>query len=275
MRGFVDQASLAVKNLLFPAFCRACDARILTEENLYYCPRCWSEIRLIERPFCSVCGKPHDKAAGFVARDSFPCAECREIKRRPYGRMYAATVYDGLARDAIALFKYGSRELLVGPLAALMAEFVEREIDLTKYDVVVPVPLHRVRERERGFNQAEALARRFSEQFGFLAVENCLVRARETPQQTRLRGDERRRNIKGAFALAQEPDLRRKKVLLVDDVITTGATAEECARTLRRGGAERVDVLAVARTVDMEKDYWISARVSVTSKADSLRRPER
>jgi len=255
VRQFVDAASLAVKNLLLPAFCRACDARILTEQNLYYCPRCWSEIRLIERPFCSVCGKPHDKASGFAARDSFPCADCREIKRRPYGRMYAATVYDGIAQDAIALFKYGSRQLLTGPLAALMIKFAEREIDLAQYDVVVPVPLHRVRERERGFNQAEALARCFSERFRFFAVENCLLRIRETPQQTLLRGDERRRNIKGAFALAQDPDFRGKKVLLVDDVITTGATAEECARTLRRGGAERVDVLAVARTVDIEKDY--------------------
>jgi len=255
---FVDQVSLAVKNLLLPAFCRVCDMRILTEENLYYCPTCWSEIRLIERPFCSVCGRPHDKAAGFAERENFPCAECTEIKRKPYGRMYAATVYDGVAQDAIALFKYGSRQLLAGPLAALMAEFAEREIDLTRYDAIVPVPLHRARRRERGFNQSEELARDLSERFPFLRVHNALVRVRETPQQTRLRYDERRRNIKGAFAVGQDGDCRGKTLLVVDDVITTGATAEECARTLRRGGAKQVDVLAVARAVRPDQDYLLA-----------------
>jgi len=256
IREFADQASLAAKNLLLPAFCRMCDARILTEANLYYCPTCWSEIRLIERPFCSVCGRPHDKAAGFAERENFPCAECSEIKRKPYGRMYAATVYDDVAQDAIALFKYGSRQLLAGPLAALMAEFAEREIDLTRYDAVVPVPLHRVRRRERGFNQAEELARDLSERFPFLRVHNALIRIRETPQQTRLQYDERRRNIKGAFAVGHDGDCRGKTLLVVDDVITTGATAEECARTLRRGGAKRVDALAVARAIRPDQDYW-------------------
>jgi ComF family protein len=255
VRELLDQTAWAFKNLLFPAFCRRCDARILTEENLYYCPRCWSEIRLIERPYCSVCGKPHDKAAGFTERDNFPCADCGTIKRRPYGRMYAATVYDGLVQEAITLFKYGSRELLVGPLASLMIEFAEREVDFGQYDAVVPVPLHRVRQRERGFNQAEKLARCLTERFSQLAVENGLLRIRETPQQTRLSSAERRRNIKGAFALAQEVDCRGKTILLVDDVITTGATAEECARTLRRGGTKTVDVLAVARAITARDNY--------------------
>ena len=255
VRELLDQTTWAFKNLLFPAFCRRCDARILTEENLYYCPQCWSEIRLIERPYCSVCGKPHDKAAGFTERDNFPCADCATIKRRPYGRMYAATVYDDLVKEAILLFKYGSRELLVGPLGSLMIEFAEREVDFEQYDAVVPVPLHRVRQRERGFNQAEELARCLTERFSDVRVRNGLLRIRDTRQQTRLTGVERRRNIKGAFALHQEMDCREKTVLLVDDVITTGATAEECARTLRRGGAKTVDVLAVARAITWRDDY--------------------
>jgi len=249
LREFVDDTSLSLKNLLFPAFCRECDSRILTEENLYYCPRCWSEIRLIERPFCSVCGTPHDKAAGFAERENFPCAECGQIKRRPYGRMYAAAVYDGIVQEAIALFKYGSRELLAVPLARLMTEFAQREIDLAQYEAVVPVPLHRVRKRERGFNQAEELVGRFTEQIPDLAIEKCLIRVRPTPQQTQLSATERRRNLRGAFTLVRGADIRGKKLLLVDDVITTGATAEECARALRREGAEQVDILAVARTV--------------------------
>jgi len=169
--------------------------------------------------------------------------------------MYAATVYDGLVQEAITLFKYGSRELLLGPLGGLMIEFAEREVDFARYDAVVPVPLHRVRQRERGFNQADKLARCLTERFSDLTVRNGLLRIRETPQQTRLSGAERRRNIKGAFALAQEIDCRGKTILLVDDVITTGATAEECARTLRRGGAKVVDVLAVARAVSAWDDY--------------------
>ncbi len=249
VREFVDQASFALKNLLLPAFCRQCDSRILTDENIYYCPQCWSEIRLIERPFCSICGKPHDKAAGFTERENFPCAECVRIKRRPYRSMCAATVYDGLVQEAIAFFKYGSREPLAGPLAGLMLKFAEREIDFTRYDTIVPVPLHRVRQRERGFNQAVELVRCMKERIPGLVVQNGLVRVRPTPQQTRSTAAERRRNLRGAFALARDADFRKKSVLLVDDVITTGATAEECARTLRRGGAQIVDVFGVARAV--------------------------
>ena len=249
VRELVEQTSFALKNLLLPAFCRACDSRILTEENIYYCPQCWSEIRLIERPFCSICGKPHDKAAGFAERENFPCAQCVRIKRRPFRSMCAATVYDGLVQDAIAIFKYGSREPLAGPLAGLMVKFAEREVDFARYDAIVPVPLHRVRQRERGFNQAGELVRCLKERIPGLVVRNGLVRVRPTPQQTRLTAAERRRNLPGAFALARDADFHKKTVLLVDDVITTGATAEECARTLRKGGAETVDVFAVARTV--------------------------
>ena len=249
VRELVDQASFALKNLFLPAFCRQCDTRILTEENLYYCPECWSEIRLIERPFCSICGKPHDKAAGFAERENFPCADCGQIKKRPYGRMYAAAVYDGLVQEAIAFFKYGSRQPLAVPLARLMLEFAEQEIDFGLYDVIVPVPLHRVRQRERGFNQAQELAHCLTELIPHPAVQNGLVRLRPTPQQTQLTAAQRRRNLRGAFALARGADFRGKKVLLVDDVITTGATAEECARTLRKAGAETVDVFAAARTV--------------------------
>jgi ComF family protein len=249
VKELVEQTSSALKNLFLPAFCRQCDSRILTEENIYYCPQCWSEIRLIERPFCSICGKPHDKAAGFAERESFPCADCVRTKRRPYRSMCAATVYDGLVQEAIAFFKYGSREPLAGPLAGLMMTFAEREIDFARYDVIVPVPLHRVRQRERGFNQAVELVRCLTERIPGLVVENGLVRVRPTPQQTRLTAAERRRNLRGAFARAHDADFRKKRVLLVDDVITTGATAEECSRTLRKGGAEAVDAFAVARTV--------------------------
>jgi ComF family protein len=243
-----DHLSLSLKNLLLPAFCRRCDSRILTEENLYYCPACWSQIDLIERPFCTLCGKPHDKATGFAERENFPCAECGQKKRHLCDRMYAATIYDDLVQEAIVLFKYGSRQLLAGPLAKLMIEFAQREIEFERYDAIVPVPLHRVRKRERGFNQAEDLARRLAERVPKLPVCTGLLRSKATPQQTgRLNAAERRRNVQGAFAVVEGADFCGQKILLIDDVITTGATVDECARTLRRAGAKLVDAFAAAR----------------------------
>jgi len=242
-----------LKDMAFPSYCKWCDERIFTHANFFYCPRCWDQIEKIERPFCSVCGRPHEKAVGFAREDNFPCADCREIKRRDCDRIYAAGVYGDVLEDAVKRLKFGRKRLLAGPMGRLAAEFARQEIDIASYDMIVPVPLHPVRRRERGFNQAVLLAESLIHELAPLVhpARLCMAleRARYTAPQTTLDAEQRKKNIKGAFAAQAGAEVEGNTVLVVDDVVTTGSTVGECARILKQAGAERVDALAVARRV--------------------------
>lgn len=238
--------ALTLRNLLLPVFCKQCGNRLMTEENGYFCPTCWEMSSLIERPFCDCCGRPHVAAAGFDPRPSFTCADCRERTRLPYRRIYGAAVYTGAVEEAIKLFKFNGKRRLATPLGALMAEFAQREMACERYGFVVPVPLHKVRERERGYNQSRLLAERVLECFPNAHLDESLLRIRPTRVQSKLTDPAgRRANVKGAFAVrgAFPAD---SAVLLIDDVVTTGGTVHECAAALRRAGAGTVDVFAAA-----------------------------
>ncbi|MBI5093993.1 MAG: ComF family protein [Candidatus Hydrogenedentes bacterium] len=236
----------ATRNLALPIFCKLCDRRLLTEDNGFFCPECWERSPRIERPFCSMCGRPHRGAAGFGFQTNFPCAECRAKKSPAVRRVFGAASYDGAIAEAIKLFKFHDKPRLARPLAALMEEFAAREVDCPSYALLVPVPLHPVRERERGFNQSRLLAQAIQQCFPNAQLDESLRRIRPTRVQSRLTGErERRSNIAGAFAVMGD-DLNGKTVLLIDDVVTTGGTVEECAKALLRAKAGAVDVMAVA-----------------------------
>ena len=156
-------------------------------------------------------------------------------------------MYGEAIGEAIRLFKFYGKRRLANPLAEVMVEFAEREMDLDFYTRIVPVPLYRVRERERGFNQALLLARAIGRAFPNASLGGELQRIRPTRVQSRLKSaDARRKNVLGAFAVSDAGPFRGERVLLVDDVVTTGGTATECARVLREAGAESVDVIAAA-----------------------------
>jgi len=200
----------------------------------------------IERPFCSVCGRPHAGTVGFGTASNFPCAGCRDAKPSPVRRTYGAALYEDAVEEAIKLLKFGGRQRLAKPLGALMAEFATAEMDVAQYDCVIPVPLHRIRERERGFNQSRLLAQEVVSIFPNAALDESLQRIRPTRVQSRSTGQaERRENVVGAFAVDGD-SVSGKCVLLVDDVVTTGVTTSECAVALHRAGAAQVDVLAAA-----------------------------
>ncbi|MBU2548126.1 MAG: ComF family protein, partial [Proteobacteria bacterium] len=150
-------------------------------------------------------------------------------------------------RLAVHRFKYSGRTEMAGPLAAFMANRLGPPYYPPGADLVLPVPLHRRRLRQRGFNQALLLARALYRPWPALVCQDLLVRTRWTEPQVRLKGAERARNVSRAFAVADESRIRGKAVILLDDVYTTGATAGECARTLKRAGATRVLVLTLAR----------------------------
>lgn len=239
--------SLTFKNLCFPVFCNQCGVRLFTEENLFFCPTCWELSPIIERPFCTFCGQPHQGRAGFGAISNFPCQECRAHPPEAYSRLYAAAHYESAIAEAIKLLKFYGKMTLVGSLAELMIEFAQREIEVDTYDCLVPVPLHKVRERDRGFNQSRILAEALLPAFPKATLHTALERIRPTLTQSSLNDPKRRlENVRGAFAMPLANDLEGRRVLLIDDVSTSGGTVRECATALARAGAGSVDVFVVA-----------------------------
>jgi ComF family protein len=238
--------TLALKNLFLPIFCKWCGCRLLTDENGFFCPTCWESSPRVQRPFCSVCGRPHGGVAGFGTVSNFPCADCRGQETPPFRRVYGAALYRDAVEAAIKLLKFHHKPRLAKPLGALMAGFAGREMDCETYDYLVPVPLHKVRERDRGFNQSRLLAQTVLAAFPKARLDESLRRIRPTRVQSRLTSPaERRANVKGAFAV-QGDHLAGKTVLLIDDVVTSGGTITECAAALRRAQAAAIDVLAAA-----------------------------
>ncbi len=235
----------AFKNTLYPIFCRACDARILTDENGYFCPGCWEQSPALERPFCTGCGRPHPLRVGFGTHQNFPCADCRDKPNRYIRRSYGATRYGDAMEEAIKLLKFHNKTRLITPIAERMHAFIEAEMDAGQYDLLIPVPLHFVRLRLRGFNQSRLLAEAVLDNFPRATLDDSLRRIRPTRTQSHLSGKERLRNVQGAFAVKGD-SLKGKTVLLIDDVVTSAGTVTECAKALRNAGAAHVDVLVAA-----------------------------
>ena len=257
------------KNLLFPVFCNECRCPLLTEENGYFCPDCWDLPERIECPFCSRCGLPHKERVGFGAVENFPCAQCTSAPPTSYRRIFAATAYEDALAKAVKLLKFYERRRIAGPLAEVMSDFATREMDCDGYDALVPVPLHRVRQRARGFNQAQDLAEKVLPAFPGTALRLDLHRIRPTRTQSGIKNQrERLDNVVGAFAVPQMVTFEGQTVLLIDDVVTTGGTASECASALRRAGAADVDVLAVAVPV---KDPDAPGQMSRRARTESVR----
>lgn len=240
---------LAFKNIVVPVFCQQCGMRLLTEENLLFCPTCWEMSPAIDAPFCTICGQPHPVAAGFIARDNFPCADCRERPAPAYRRVYGAAVYTQAVEQAIKLFKFHDRPGVARYLGARMVDFATRYMAVDRYGGIVPVPLYRVRERERGYNQSRLLAYEVAPVFPNAVHDESLRRSRPTAVQSRLHSrEERLRNVAGAFTVTGD-FVMGKDILLVDDVVTTSETAAECAKVLLEAGAKSVDVFAAALAV--------------------------
>jgi len=207
----------------------------------------------IKPPLCSRCGKPHEQALGFGRLvTNFPCEECRAKSDRTirYTRIVGAAYYQDAIAEAVKLFKFSDRPFLAAPLAEIMADCAQRELDVDSYDFLVPVPLYPVRQRARGYNQSELLARALMSEFPGATLDHSLKRIRPTRTQSLIKSDsERRSNVRGAFAVRDDAQLVHKQVLLIDDVVTSGGTVNECAAVLRRAGVRRVDVLSAALAV--------------------------
>ena len=199
------------------------------------CPHCRAEIVPITGSDCRICNRQLDFAD--------ICGRCNAA-RHSLERVYAAAVYCGPLRDAILRFKYGNHRFLADTLGELLARRLRSEA--VNGFVVTPVPLHRNRQKSRGYNQSGLLGRRISEELALRYEPNGLERVRDTASQARQSRKQRLANVRGAFG-AGSADLAGKDVLLIDDLSTTGATLEACAKAARRAGASSVRAAVVAR----------------------------
>jgi ComF family protein len=231
---------------VLPARCHACARYLRRESNPSFCRDCWGTVSLIDGPCCPRCGKPFASEAALSHSPGHLCGDCRERLPR-FDRAVAAGWYEGVLAEAIHLFKYRGRTLLGRPLGALLVNTIERIPDT---DCLVPVPLHPSRLREREFNQALLLCDILGSKSGLPVIPDALQRTRETPPQIGLSRLDRRRNVRRAFVPRRPERIEGRRILLIDDVFTTGSTANDCARALKRAGAESVSVLTVARTPD-------------------------
>ncbi|MEW6325889.1 MAG: ComF family protein, partial [Nitrospirota bacterium] len=236
MRRLVDR----IGRWFWPAECSLCPRP--SGVNPYFCADCWAHMVRLAEPWCSRCGLPFPSAVARAQSPGHQCANCR-ARSPDFDLARAAVAYEGVAAAALRLFKYQRRRALARPLAELIDPLPG---ELGRVDAVLPVPLHVERLREREFNQALALAQALSRRTGWPVWWDLLERTRATPAQVGLDAVERRRNVKGAFAARDPARLEGKRVVLVDDVLTTGSTLNECARTLKRAGAVSVAVLTIA-----------------------------
>jgi ComF family protein len=250
--------------------------------RLPLCERCWDSIAWLRPPWCAVCGNPFTvfpdlaaacapipeasaptqepsaptQKAGAAIQEAYRRREatdlCGACRTRPplFAYVRSGARYEGALRDALHAFKFSRKVALASPLSAVLLTALEHPGAVPRpVDIVVPVPLHRLRERERGFNQASLLARPVARSLDSALGERVLRRVRATAVQADLSGAERAANVRGAFALREGDAVRGRHVAVVDDVLTTGATVIECARMLRAGGAASVGILTVARVV--------------------------
>jgi ComF family protein len=236
----MPRAAKAVLDLLFPPQCMACRAAVAEPG---FCAACWSAIRFLDGPGCACCGLPFDVA---LEGDNL-CAAC--LANPPaFDSARAILAYDDKSRGAILALKHADRLDLVPGFARWLTRVGRASLE--HCDMIVPVPLHPWRLWRRRYNQAAELARRLAVEAKLPSDPFALRRSRATPSQGAMPSARaRRRNVQRAFVVPDPARIAGRCILLVDDVVTTGATVQACARALKRAGASRVDVLALARVV--------------------------
>lgn len=229
-------------DIVYPKICLGCKNRIPADCEKYLCSACLDKLQKIKPPLCTVCGKPIDDT------DVCRCSECSGYKYH-FSRGYTASVYEGLIKDCIHNFKYNSHTYLGGTLAGLMADFASSHIGLNKVDLIVPVPLHWRKLRDRGFNQSVILTKLLSRTLGIPFINKGISRIKALPPQAGLPRKDRIRNSHGIFKVTRPEYFCGKHILLIDDVFTTGATVNECSKMLMDCGAKDVWVFSLARGI--------------------------
>ncbi len=228
-------------NLFLPPRCVLCKDTLPSSQQPWICRDCRPKIRSWQGPACSRCREPFERASAAPRR----CGRC--LQGGSYDRLHTFGIYEAPLAQLIQKFKFG-KKLHLGPvLGTFLASHAQRHLSRAHYDCIVPVPIHRQTLARRGFNQAQELARHIHRVLEVAQDIDGLEKIQLTREQARLSRQDREQNLDGVFRSTRS--FHGESCLLVDDVFTSGATAETCARTLKAAGALRVDVLTVARTV--------------------------
>ena len=248
--------------LVFPDDCRICHAPLREISRVPVCSSCLREPQPLTADFfCSSCRAPFVNR--FPLDENGQCALCR-LGLNDFDAAYSYGFYEGHLRTLIHLFKFEKIHTLARPLGKLLAQVLPRS---ERFDAIVPMPLHWRRRWQRGFNQSDLLAREIAGSWG-VPVRRAVRRVRASVPQSGLTKSQRRANVRGVFDLRSGVSLQGARVLLVDDVFTTGATASACAKVLKRAGAARVTLLTVART-DRRMYADVESRTSPVSAASA------
>ena len=228
-------------HLLYPLKCQICKAKLEVENTRHICIHCRRKIKINLPPFCLKCGKSRTQGLSDTT-----CRECKE-NRYLFDRAWAVSIYEGVIKECLLLFKYRKKRRLLKLFSELACNFMERFIDYQPIDLISAVPLSKNKMRQREFNQSGLLAREIGGEFKKTVLNDNLIKIKDTPSQVTLSGAKRRLNLTGAFK-AKEPRLfKDKNILLIDDVFTTGSTLNECSEVLKKAGAKKVYALALAR----------------------------
>jgi ComF family protein len=238
----VKQFFHALLDVILPPICHICHSFIPNAGTLHICSACRDRLPLVSSPLCPICGIPFTGTGG-----DHRCGACL-IHPPHFDSARAHFLYEGAIRDLIHSFKYNQNTKLRYPLALLTLEGMSGFLKEHDPHLIIPVPLHRSRLRKRGFNQAVLLGRVLSRQLTLPMLTNTLVRTRSTEPQIELSAAERRLNVKGAFTVNRPDRVAGKRILLLDDVMTTGSTMDECAKELKKAGADVVVAATIART---------------------------
>ena len=228
-------------DFIYPSRCGVC-GRELSREDAVICAGCWQTLSCIAAPFCPRCGLPTSPL-------NLLCSAC-EVRDHVFSFARSYGPFDETFQKIIHLFKYSRKLSLSKPLAALMGATVRGDARYSPMEALIPVPLHSVKCRARGYNQSELLARDLSRITGLPLLDKVLVRAINTQSQSKLNLSARVENVQDAFRIKGSRQIQDRRIVLVDDVLTTGATADACARTLLRAGAAQVSVVTIARAVE-------------------------
>lgn len=246
-----------ILDLVYPKTCFGCKTKLLSGSKIYLCRDCLEKIGELKSPFCISCGSPRPfdysdliEKYNLLEKDNvyYKCPQCTGYKYY-FSRGYTSSLYDGLIRECIHGLKYNSHTYLGYTLAEIMLDFALKNIQLQCVDLIMPVPLHWKKYRDRGFNQSLILSRTLSKRTGIPLVNKGLVRVKSIPSQVKLSRKDRIHNLKGAFKVKEKECFADKNILLVDDVFTTGATMNECAKTLIESGAKEVWAFSLARGI--------------------------
>ncbi len=233
----------ALADIVYPKTCLVCkgDLKEVSCVDNLVCMQCWGKIKRNRPPFCRRCGRHLEKP---VTKNICPACVRKQLH---FDRAFSPCVYEGVIKELIHTFKYKGKDYLGPTLTRLMTEFIEEyNLPMDILDLVMPIPLHKTRLREREFNQAQILGNHIARKFNKPVSYDTLRRLRLTKTQTELEIDQRLLNVKGCFAATKKEDIKGKNILLVDDVLTTGSTCSEAAYALKDAGANIVFVLTLA-----------------------------